>query len=135
MKKIDYFDHEADIGIMGRGNNLEEAFVNAALAVFNIMTDTSLVPPEHKVLITFEENDQEFAFVTWLNLLLAKAREGGMVFSKFELTHTCSEWLGYAYGAKWRDEFSRGTEVKGATLTMLSVKKNFLWEACCVVDV
>ncbi|MGZ5662035.1 MAG: archease, partial [Usitatibacter sp.] len=45
-------------------------------------------------------------------------------------------WLGEAWGEPWREGLERGTEVKGATLTMLSVKRaGGLWEARCVVDV
>jgi hypothetical protein len=37
------------------------------------------------VAIEFEESDRELALVTWLNLLLGKARELGMIFSCFQL--------------------------------------------------
>jgi SHS2 domain-containing protein len=134
-KESDYFDHEADIGIIGRGASLEEAFCYAASAVFEIMTDLTQIRLQHKVSIVFKEADIELALVTWLNTLLAKANEGGLIFSKFELTHTHSSWSGQAYGDKWQDDYTRGTEVKGATLTMLKVTKNHRWEARCVVDV
>ena len=32
-----YFDHEADIGIIGRGKSIEQAFCHAAHAMFAIM--------------------------------------------------------------------------------------------------
>ncbi|MEM4115299.1 MAG: archease, partial [Saccharolobus sp.] len=41
MIPFEFFDHTADIGIRAYGRSLEEAFANAALAVFEIMTDTS----------------------------------------------------------------------------------------------
>ena len=34
-----YFDHEADIGIIGRGKTIEQAFINTAEALFAIMVD------------------------------------------------------------------------------------------------
>ncbi|MDH4284903.1 MAG: archease, partial [Gallionellaceae bacterium] len=84
----------------------------------------------------FEEADAELALVTWLNLLLAHARESQMVFGHFHVQHEGNTWYCEAGGQHWEREMERGTEVKGATLTMLSVKKTGKgWEARCVVDV
>ena len=43
MKKYEYFDVTADIGFKAYGNDLNEAFENAGLAIFNIISDTSNV--------------------------------------------------------------------------------------------
>ena len=101
---VNYFDHSADIGIIGRWKTIEEAFVNAAEVLFVIMVEDLLqVREEQSISIEFQENDPEIVLVTWLNLL---------------------------------NEIVRDTEVKGARLTMLSVKKEKgLWEARCVVDI
>jgi SHS2 domain-containing protein len=131
-----YFEHGADIGLIGRGASPEEAFESAALAMFGIMTDVGAVRPERTVALEFEEADIELALVRWLNLLLATAREHGMVFARFCLDHNGVVWRGSATGEAWRDGLERGTEVKGATLTMLKVEaRGGRWEARCVVDV
>lgn len=132
----DYFPHDADIGIIGRGETLEKAFVAAAQAMFGIMMDMTLVAPKFSVAVSFTESDKELALVTWLNLLLALAREHALVFSHFQLKRDEQGWQGIASGDRWHEEWDRGTEVKGATLTMLSVKQiDQYWEACCIVDV
>ncbi len=41
--KFEFFEHTADIGIRAWGDSLEEAFENSALAVFEVITDTSKV--------------------------------------------------------------------------------------------
>jgi SHS2 domain-containing protein len=131
-----YFEHDADIGIIGRGNTLEQAFETAAQAVFGIVTPLNKVKPQTSVKIEFEESDHELALVTWLNLLLGRARELGMVFSRFHVQRQDNLWSAEALGEKWREGLERGVEVKGATLTMLSVKQTgAMWEARCVVDV
>jgi SHS2 domain-containing protein len=131
-----YFDHDADIGIIGRGESIEAAFVSAAEAMFAIMVNLPAVQPEQTTDIAFEEQDIEFAFVTWLNLLLAEARERALIFSRFTLKHDGNKWLGQAQGSPWHAGLEKGVEVKGATLTMLSVKQvNGQWEAGCIVDV
>jgi SHS2 domain-containing protein len=131
-----YFEHDADIGIIGWGATVEQAFEAAGQAVFGIVTDLDTVRPSTAVSIEFEEADAEFALVTWLNLLLGKARELGMVFCRFRVQHQGAIWRTEALGENWRPGLERGVEVKGATLTMLSVEKtDAVWEARCVVDV
>lgn len=133
-----YFDHEADIGIIGRGATLEDSFINAAEALFAFMiaVDLSQIQKSQSIAIQFLESDIELAFVTWLNRLLAEARCENLILAHFELKREGDQWTGQAYGEPWNDAIPRGTEVKGATLTELSVKHTSNgWESRCVVDV
>jgi len=131
-----YFNHDADIGIIGRGQSLEESFEQAAQATFALMGNLIEIQPKKTVSFNFDEPDIELAFVTWLNLLIGKAQADDLIFSRFKLKKNGSRWEAQAEGEQWRDEIERGIDVKGATLTMLSVKKmkNY-WRAMCVVDV
>jgi protein archease len=133
-----YFEHDADVGVIGRGATLEKAFESAAQATFAVMADPrSLLRGSREASVSFEENDVELALVRWLNALLAAAREKGAVFGRFSLAREGARWGGHAWGEPWRADMERGTEVKGATLTMLSVRQTDGggWEARCVVDV
>lgn len=133
---FDYFAHDADTGIVGRGATVEEAFEAAARAVYEIMVDTAAVRRERCVSVVFDEDDIEFALVRWLNGLLGEARAGGLILGGFRVRRDGSHWEGEGLGEPWRDELVRGVEVKGATLTALSVRQvDALWEARCVVDV
>ncbi|MGP1676857.1 MAG: archease [Burkholderiales bacterium] len=153
----DYFEHDADMGIVGRGERIEEAFEHAATAVFAMMADPAQIRPQASVAIEFEEADAELALVTWLNLLLGQARSRGLIFGLFRLrrdgpspkvgdrrsgppeevgTSFGARWSGTAEGEPWHDGLERGVEVKGATLTGLAVTQtDGMWEARCVVDV
>lgn len=131
-----YFDHDADIGIVGRGESLEQAFESAAQAMFAIMSDIAMLRTDITAQVDFEEADVELALVTWLNLLLAHARERDAVFGHFRLRREGDRWYGKASGQRWDESMERGVEVKGATLTMLSVRQQHeVWEARCIVDV
>lgn len=131
-----YFEHGADVGIIGRGATVEAAFEAAARATFAIMTQLERVRELDSVALDFEEADEELALVRWLNLLLGTARERGLAFGRFWLERDGVCWRGGAAGERWRPELERGVEVKGATLTMLSVRRSGeVWEARCVVDV
>jgi SHS2 domain-containing protein len=131
-----FFEHTADIGIEGRGPTIEAAFERAAHSMFSIISDPSAVQPHSNVKVEFDEEDEEFALVIWLNELLSTARSQGLVFTCFRLTRQASKWSGEAWGEPWRDDLPRGVEVKGATLTGLSVRREGEeWVARCVVDV
>jgi len=130
-----YFEHDADMGIVGRGASIEEAFEHAAAAVFAMMADPAQIKPRTRVAIEFEETDAEFALVTWLNLLLGQARSHALVFGRFHLRSDGARWSGTAEGEPWRAGLERGVEVKGATLTALAVtQQDGIWEARCIVD-
>jgi len=132
----EYFEHDADIGVVGRGVTLEEAFESAAAATFAVMANLSAVRPERSVTLDFEEADIEIALVRWLNLLLGLSHELGLVFGRFWIERDGVNWRGGASGEPWRRDLERGVEVKGATLTMLEVKQGRDgWLARCVVDV
>jgi SHS2 domain-containing protein len=131
-----YFEHSADIGIQGRGATIERAFEEAARAMFAIMTDTDRLRRLERVEVAFDEEDEELALVTWLNALLAEARLQNLVLGWFELHRSGSSWSGAGWGEPWGSNLERGVEVKGATLTMLSVcREDDHWTARCVVDV
>ncbi|GIW05537.1 MAG: hypothetical protein KatS3mg060_0342 [Dehalococcoidia bacterium] len=136
MTTYSYFDHDADIGVIGRGDSLEAAFVAAAEGMFALMVNLDAVRPTTSVQFTFDEPDHELALVVWLNRLLAEARAAGLVFGRFRLTRDGSHWTGEASGEPWRADLERGVEVKGATLTALAVEqRNGSWEARCILDV
>jgi SHS2 domain-containing protein len=131
-----YFNHHADIGVIGRGLTLEEAFEAAAVSMFALMTDLSQVRREHSERIAFEEADIELALVRWLNLLLASAREQAMVFAEFRLERDGVVWRGSASGEAWCTALVRQDEVTAATLARLKVEQTEAgWEARCTVTV
>lgn len=133
--KEKYFDHDADIGIIGRGESIEICFQNAAHSMFSLMADLSAAHLIQIITFEFEEADLELALVTWLNLLLAKAQEHHLIFADFRLKHEGKKWKATVSGEKWRDNIERGIEVKGATSAMLSVvKTDHIWEARCIID-
>jgi len=133
---IAYFEHDADMGIVGRGARIEEAFEHAATAMFAMMADPAQIRRQASVAIEFEEADVELALVAWLNLLLGQARSRGLIFGRFQLRHDGNRWSGTAQGEPWRAGLERGVEVKGATLTGLALaQRDGIWEARCVVDV
>lgn len=131
------FDHGADIGVQGEGGTIEEAFAGAARAMFSIMVDLRNVEPRDAVAVSCDATDPELLLVAWLNALLAEADIRGMVFCEFEVRIGDGGLTGTARGERF-DALRHvpGVEVKGATLTELSVaQEDGVWRARTVVDV
>ncbi|AEH44052.1 protein of unknown function DUF101 [Thermodesulfatator indicus DSM 15286] len=132
------FEHGADIGVRGIGKTLEEAFINAAKALFSLVViNLEEVRPEREVSFEISADTLEDLFVEWLNRLLTEAGMENLVFCQFDCKIENLNLKGQAKGEPIDEErHELGVEVKGATYTMLKVERvNDLWIAQCVVDV
>jgi SHS2 domain-containing protein len=131
------FEHEADIGIRGFGSTMEEAFENAAVALYSVMVNIARISPAETRTVSVNAPDHELLLVEWLNALLSISDVERMVFRKFEVTLNGVELSGTAWGERLdHTRHEPKVEVKGATYHMLSVtKQNEKYVAQCVVDV
>jgi tRNA nucleotidyltransferase (CCA-adding enzyme) len=135
--KWEHFPHQADIGIRGIAPSKEQAFEQAALALTAVITNPANVKLEDKVNITCEAADDELLLVNWLNALLYEIATRKMLFGRFEVFINKNRLSALAWGEKIDvRRHAPAVEIKGATYTELSVKKdNNIWIAQCVVDV
>lgn len=133
-----HFDHEADMGLRGTGASLAEAFEEVAKAMTAVITDLALVQPNEAVDIECRAVDKEFLLVDWLNALVYEMATRRMLFSKFELEIQGDVLTARAWGESVdRERHQPAVEIKGVTMTALSVKRDEcgVWTAQCVVDV
>ena len=84
--KFEFLEHTADILIAAHGQNLEEAFENAALAMFEVMTDTTKVSSGQEDTVEVTAEDEYALLYSWLEALLVKFEVNGMLYSKFKIT-------------------------------------------------
>jgi len=84
--KFEFLEHTADILIAAHGQTLEEAFENAALAMFEVMTDTTKINLTQEDAVEVEAEDEYALLYSWLEALLVKFEVNGMLFSKFTVT-------------------------------------------------
>jgi SHS2 domain-containing protein len=83
--KFEYLEHTADVYIAAHGATMEEAFGNAALAMFEVMTDTQKINPHHREAVEVEAEDEYALLYSWLEALLVKFEVNGMLYSKFDI--------------------------------------------------
>ena len=83
--KYKFFPHTADTIFEAYGNSLEEAFGNAALAVEEVMTDTSKVGAKVNKTIKAEGEDLKSLLYMFLEKLLILKDSQDLLFSKFNV--------------------------------------------------
>ena len=120
------------------GATKEVAFEGAALALTAVITDLAEVIPTQPVTIACEAPDDELLLADWLNALVYEMATRRMLFSRFVVRFNDHSLHATAWGEPI--EVARhqpAVEVKGATYTELSVKRDEedRWVAQCVVDV
>ncbi len=141
----EFFEHKADIGIRGTGRTLEEAFEEAAKAMFNVMFDISKVGKNLEIEIRCDAPNLEELFIEWLNALLAERDINDAVFAHFKVEKLeqldDGRWVleAKAYGERFDAEKHKPeVEVKAATYSQLRVyfnEEEQKWIAQCVLDV
>ena len=105
--KFDFLEHTADVYIAAYGKTLEEAFENAALAMFEVMTDTGKVSPEVEESVKVEAEDEYALLYSWLEALLVKFETKNMLYSKFKISSIEETAEGFRIKASvWGEKFN-----------------------------
>ncbi|MGB9094664.1 MAG: archease [Gallionella sp.] len=134
----EHFPHQADVGVRGLGETLEQAFEQAALALTAVITDPASVVPRETLKISCSAPNAELLLAEWLNCLIFEMATRNMLFSRFEVhlegNHLDANVRGEALDVA---RHHPAVEIKGATYTALKVARqpDGSWIAQCVVDV
>ncbi len=70
MKKFELVEHTADAKFLAYGATLEEAFSNAAIALFSIMTDVEKIKPKIKKHIVITSSGAQALLYDFLEELI-----------------------------------------------------------------
>jgi len=84
-KGFKFLEHTADAFIEAYGNNLEEVYENAALALFEVMTDTSKIEQTLSEIVEVCAADNFELLYNWLEQFLIKFEVENKIYSKFEV--------------------------------------------------
>lgn len=134
----EHFEHQADIGVRGRGRTEAEAFEQAALALMAVSVDPARVAGTERVDVRCEAPDLELLLVDWLSRLVYEMSARRLIFGKFSVRIDGCRLVGSAWGE--RADSARhepAVEVKGVSYLALRVgtDPDGGWVAQCVVDV
>lgn len=139
-KKFEFFDVTADAGYKAYGNTLNEAFENAALAMFEVMTDTSKIEPKIERKIEVESEDEYALLYDWLSEFLVILDSEYLVFSQFNVKIEKID-NGYSLeGTAWGEEFNPSihesrAEVKAVTYHLMNIEKENGYMVQVILDI
>ena len=104
--KFEFLEHTADVYIRAHGKTMEEAYENAALAMFETITDTDQVAQLEEDSIEVEAEDQYALLYNWLEALLVNSETKGMLYSKFQINSWKETAENFKIKAKiWGEKF------------------------------
>jgi SHS2 domain-containing protein len=105
--QFEFLEHTADVYVRAHGKNLAEAFENAAMAMFETITDTRKVAQAEEHTLEVEAEDQYALLYSWLEALLVKSETKSMLYSKFQITSIEETAENFKLTAKvWGDKFN-----------------------------
>ena len=136
MKKFEYFEATADIGFKAYGNNLNEAFENAGLAMFNIISDTSDVEPIKEISFEKTSEDPVALLYDYLEDLLFYHEIEFALFCEFHVEIDENLHLKATIKGETIDwqKHERKTEIKAITFHKMEVKDSNPVEVQAIVD-
>jgi len=128
-KGFKFLEHTADEYIMAYGVSLEGAFESAALAMFEIMTDTKTIEPKDEESTEVEAEDEVALLYSWLESLLIKFDVEGKLYSRFNINKIKRTEEGFSLEATiWGETYDQNkhpsrTEIKAITYHRMEIVK------------
>jgi len=138
MKKYEFINHTADLGIRVWGESIEELFENAAYSMFDIMADLNRVELKKTMKVEIEKQELDELLADWLRNLLYKFNGDRYLLKEFRVETIDTQGLkAKVKGEKLdlsRHHLKR--EMKAVTYHGLEVKEvDRGWEAQIIFDI
>ncbi|HTX61871.1 MAG TPA: archease [Methanobacterium sp.] len=140
MKKYEFFDVTADVGFRAYGNTMEEAFENAALATFEVITDTTKIRPSIKREVHITSEDPCALLYDWLDEMIFLHDSEFLIFNRFKLEITKKEGEYVLKGDVWGESFNQDIheireDVKAVTYHLMDVKEENGFTLRVILDI
>ena len=141
MKKKRYtiIEHTADIGVAVEAGDLAGIFVNAAVAMFDIMAErlaASSPASRIKLNIILSAAKPDELLIRWLNELLSLSATKGLIFVDYQVNRLDEQGLDIAVFGDEVSHYRFNAEIKAATYHDLELVKTPLsYKAKVIFDV
>jgi SHS2 domain-containing protein len=136
--KFEILDISGDVGIRAYGQNCEEAFANAGIGMYNLITDIEKIAEKQAIDIEARGDSLEGLLVPYLNELIFQFDTHGFIGRKIDVQSFNDNFIKVkVYGEEFDpDRHERRLLVKAATYHNIKVEKiNDKWEIEVVFDI
>ena len=137
-KKYKLIDHTADFGIQVFGADSQELFTNAALALFDVITETDMLKSLDSCNITASGEDWSDLMVNWLREILYLWNGKEMLVKAVQILSLSEKKISAKiyFDAYMPDRHIINTEIKAVTYHQIQVKSSPSgWEARVIFDI
>lgn len=138
MNNFEVIDISGDVGLRAYGESLKDAFINAAIGMYSLITNIQTIKEERTVNISVESDRMEGLFVSWLNELIFQFDAYDFVGKRVIITEfTPSLLRASVSGEDFNPERHESKLlIKAATYHQLKIEeKNGKWEIDVVFDI
>lgn len=139
--QFEILDISGDVGIRAYGQNCEEAFINAGIGMYSLITDIEKVDEKQTVDIETKGDSLDGLLVSYLNELIFQFDTYGFIGKRIEIITFSNQPSAFIkvriYGEEFdSDRHERRLLVKAATYHNIKVEKiNNKWEIEVVFDI
>ncbi|HJO02271.1 MAG TPA: archease [Candidatus Woesearchaeota archaeon] len=128
MQKYKFLEHTADAKFQAYGNNMGEAFSNAALAMFSVITDTKKIKKKIKKEIKVKGTDLKSLLYNFLEELLFLLDTNSFLLNKIEKISIKKMKGKYSLNATVvgdkADNYETSGDIKAVTYNEMEIKEN-----------
>lgn len=138
MKCFEVIDISGDVGLRAYGESLKDAFTNAAIGMYSLITDTDAIKEEKVIEVSVVSDWMEGLLVSWLNELIFQFDAYDFVGKKVVITEFMPSLLKASLsGEDFNPERHESKLlIKAATYHQLKIEeKNGRWEIDVIFDI
>ena len=138
MKPFKILDISGDVGLTAYGRSEEEAFVNAALGMYSLITDPDAIHEKKALDISVENQSHDGLLVSWLNELIFHFDAYGFIGKKIDISFfSDNKMTAKVSGEDFDPKRHEGKLlIKAATYHKLRIEKtDNLWEIDVIFDI
>jgi SHS2 domain-containing protein len=138
MEQFTVLDISGDVGLTAFGGSLQEAFVNAAIGMYSLMTSLDAVAAEKTIDVSVESQSPDGLLVSWLNELIFHFDTYGFIGKKIYINEFSETRISANIaGEEFDPERHEGKLlIKAATYHQLRIeKKDERWEIRVIFDI
>lgn len=139
--KFEVMDISGDVGIKAYGLSCEEAFINAGIGMYSLITDIEKVDAKQEIDIETKSDSLEGLLVAYLNELIFQFDTYGFIGKRIEIIAISYQPSAFMKVKVYGEEFDPGRHerrllVKAATYHNITVEKiNDKWEIEVIFDI
>jgi SHS2 domain-containing protein len=138
MERFNVIDISGDVGLTAFGGSLQEAFVNAAIGMYSLMTGLDAVALTKTIDVSVENQSPDGLLVSWLNELIFHFDTYGFIGKKIDIKEFSEKRISARIaGEEFDPERHEGKLlIKAATYHQLKIeKKDERWEISVIFDI